>query len=214
MKKIFSIVLMSGTLLMACSAETPVEDKSTNEGADTEEVVVAEDVLVDGTYSLEELEFGETGWKEALQIVVEDSEIVDATWTSVNEDGVNKIDDENYQETMMNTDGVGPQDFIPALEEALVDAQNVDDIDVVSGATGTSEKFKEYAQLLINAALEGNTELITVDNTAIEIDEEDIETEADAEESLEDEPVLIIESVDEVEETEEDGDTGNFGAAN
>lgn len=151
MKKLLAgLTLSTALVLSACG---------TDGGTET-----TEDGLQDGTYSLEELNFGSTGWKEGLEIVVEGGEITDATWTSVNEEGTNKIEDENYQETMTETDGTGPQDFIPGLEEALVEAQDPADVEVISGATGTSDKFKEYAQQLVDAAEEGNTDRIEIDN--------------------------------------------------
>ena len=151
----------SALLLAACgsdnAADTPV---------DTTEDAPVEEGLKDGTYVLEELNFGGTGWKEGLEIVVSDGVITDATWSSVNEAGKLKIEDDSYQETMLGTDGVGPQDFIPGLEEALVDAQDSSDVEVISGATGTSEKFKEYAQKLVEAAEEGSTATIEINNSA------------------------------------------------
>lgn len=152
MKKLLAgLALSSALLLTAC-------------GSDTEEV--AEGGLQDGTYTLEELNFGGTGWKEGLEIVVDGGEITDATWSSVNEEGMKKIEDDNYQETMTSTDGVGPQDFIPGLEEALVDAQDPSEVEVITGATGTSEKFVEYAKQVVEAAEAGNTDTIEVDNAA------------------------------------------------
>ena len=164
MKKILlALTLSSSLLLTACGGDegATTEDTATEDG--TEEVA-QEDGLQDGSYRIEELNFGGTGWKEALEITVSGGEISDANWESVNEDGENKIDDDEYQETMTGTDGVGPQDFIPALEEDLVASQDPADVEVVSGATGTSEKFQDYAQQLVTAAEEGNTETIEVDN--------------------------------------------------
>ena len=154
MKKLLAgLTLSSALLLAACGSD---------DAADTP----AEGGLQDGTYALEELNFGGTGWKEGLEIVVADGKITDATWSSVNEAGELKIEDDNYQETMLGTDGVGPQDFIPGLEEALVEAQDPSDVEVISGATGTSDKFKEYAQQLVDAAEEGSTTTIEIDNSA------------------------------------------------
>ena len=154
MKKLLAgLTLSSALLLAACGSD---------DAADTP----AEGGLQDGTYALEELNFGGTGWKEGLEIVVADGKITDATWSSVNEAGELKIEDDNYQETMTSTDGVGPQDFIPGLEEALVEAQDPSDVEVISGATGTSDKFKEYAQQLVDAAEEGSTTTIEIDNSA------------------------------------------------
>jgi len=129
---------------------------------DTEES--AEGELQDGTYRIEELNCGSTGWKEALEIVVDGGAITDANFESVNEDDVNKIEDEDYQETMTNVSGTGPQDFIPELEEQIVGMEKPSDVEVVTGATSTSEKIQEWAEELYSAAEEGNTDTIQVDN--------------------------------------------------
>ena len=152
MKKILAgLTLSSALLLAACGSD---------DAADTP----AEGGLQDGTYALEELNFGETGWKESLEIIVADGEITDASFSSLDEMGNSKIDSDEYQEAMSNVVEVGPQDFIPTLEESLVDVQNPADVEVVTGATSTSEKFKDYADQLVAAAEEGNTDTIEVDN--------------------------------------------------
>lgn len=153
MKKWLGFITLSSTLLLAACGTDTADTTDTTEGG-----------LQDGTYALEELNFGETGWQEGLEIVVSGGEITDATWTSVNEEGQNKIEDDNYQESMSNAVDVGPQDFIPALEDSLVDNQNPSDVEVVTGATSTSEKFQDYAQQLVDAAEEGTTTTIEVDN--------------------------------------------------
>lgn len=152
MKKLLAgLTLSSALLLAACGSD---------DAADT----AGEGGLQDGTYALEELNFGETGWKESLEIVVAGGEITDATFTSLDEMGNSKIDSDEYQEAMSNVVEVGPQEFIPTLEESLVDVQNPADVEVVTGATSTSEKFKDYADQLVAAAEEGNTDTIEVDN--------------------------------------------------
>ena len=163
MKKFLSMFTLSSALLLtACGNDTAdVEDDATTD--DTEEVAM-EDGLQDGKYRIEDENFSENGWKEALEMTVTDGEITDAYWESVNEEGINKIEDEDYQETMTNVSGLGPQDFIPALENDLVDKQDPSDVEIISGATHTAEKFQDYAKQLVDAAEEGNTETITVDN--------------------------------------------------
>ena len=152
MKKLLAgLTLSSALLLAACGSD---------DAADT----AGEGGLQDGTYSLEELNFGETGWKESLEIIVADGEITDASFSSLDEMGNSKIDSDEYQEAMSNVVEVGPQDFIPTLEESLVDVQNPADVEVVTGATSTSEKFKDYADQLVAAAEEGYTDTIEVDN--------------------------------------------------
>ena len=150
MKKILlGLTLTSSLVLAACGAD----EGTTDEAATGEE-----------TYRIEEQNFGETGWKEALEITVADGEITDANWESVDEDGNAKLEDDEYQEAMSGAVGVGPQDFIPELEESLVNAQEPADVEVVSGATSTSEKVQDYAQQLVDAVEEGNSEKIQVDN--------------------------------------------------
>ena len=166
MKRFLSVLTLSSALLLtACGNDTaePAEDVVEDE---TEEVAddVTMDGLQEGSYRIEDANFDENGWKEALDIVVVDGEITEATWESVNEDGENKIEDDGYQEAMTNAVEVGPQDFIPALENDLVEKQDAAEVEVVSGATSTSDKFKDYAAQVIEAAEEGNTETIVVDN--------------------------------------------------
>lgn len=149
MKKLLSVLFLGSALVLTgCGG--------TEESAEGE--------LQDGTYRIEELNFGSTGWKEALEIVVDGGAITDANFESVNEDDVNKIEDEDYQETMTNVSGTGPQDFIPELEEQIVGMEKPSDVEVVTGATSTSEKVQEWAEELYSAAEEGNTDTIEVDN--------------------------------------------------
>ncbi len=151
MKKFLSVLFLGSALVLTACGDS----------ADT-----SEEGLQDGTYRIEDLNFGETGWKESLEIVVDGGEITDATFESVNEDGLNKLDDEDYQETMTNVSGTGPQDYIPELEEQLVGMTDPADVEVVSGATGTSEKVQDWAKQLFEAAEAGNTDTIEVDNQA------------------------------------------------
>lgn|SRR5699024_6516219 len=156
MKKFLSVLFLSSALVLTgCGDKAETPEDTTNETAEG---------LQDGSYRIEDLNFGETGWKEALEITVDGGKITDATWESVDEEDNNKIEDEDYQETMTNVNDLGPQDFIPDLEGQLVDKQDPADVEVVSGATGTSEKFQDYAQQLVDAAKEGNTDTIEVDN--------------------------------------------------
>lgn len=161
-KLLLSLTLSSALLLTACGTDNAETSEETTE--DGTEEVAQEEGLQEGTYRIEDLNFGGTGWKEALEIKVAGGEITDAKWESVNEDGDNKIEDDEYQETMTNVSGLGPQDFIPALEDDLVAVQDPAEVEVITGATGTAEKFQDYAQQLVAAAEEGNTETIEVDN--------------------------------------------------
>lgn len=142
MKKYLSMITLSTALLLTgCGSK---EDEAG---------------LVDGTYEIKDTEYDE-GYLEGLTMTVTDGEVSDAKWSSVDEDGNEKIEDEDYQELMTEHAGVGPQEFMPELEDQLVEKQDAEEIEAVSGATSTSAKFKEYAEELLKAAEEGNTDVI------------------------------------------------------
>ncbi|WP_245683080.1 FMN-binding protein [Alkalibacterium thalassium] len=46
----------------------------------------------------------------------------------------------------------------------LVETEDAGQVDTVSGATSSSEKFQEYAAMLLNAAENGETDTLEVDN--------------------------------------------------
>lgn len=128
------------------------------------------ETLQDGEYSLAEINFDENSWKVVTTITVDGGEITESDYNYVNEDGDLKTNDDEYQAFMADKVGVGPQDYIPTLNEELIEKQDAAEVDIVSGATSSSEAFKNYAAQLINAAEKGNTEEIIVDNFIYEIE--------------------------------------------
>ena len=99
----------------------------------------------DGTYRSES-QVDDRGWKSTIEIEVEEGKIVNVDYEEVNEEGLKKSEDEEYAETMKSTSGVSPAEAYEQLEEALVKSQNPEDVDAVSGATTSSETFKELAK--------------------------------------------------------------------
>ncbi|WP_313467252.1 FMN-binding protein, partial [Carnobacterium sp.] len=82
----------------------------------------------------------------------------------LDKDGNLKSEDEEYQKAMKEKSGTGPAEYIPELNAELVAKGDPADVEVVTGATHSSESFKKYAQQLVDAAKEGKTETIMVDN--------------------------------------------------
>jgi len=159
MKKLFSVstlTLASALVLAACG--------SSEEATESSESAASEGGLQDGTYKLVEKNLDENGWKTDFSITVEGGKITESNYENLNEAGAKKSEDEGYQEKMAEVAGVGPADYIPELNEQLVETQDPEAVEVVTGATHSSESFKEYAQQLIDAAEEGNTETIEIDN--------------------------------------------------
>jgi FMN-binding domain. len=144
------------------SDETSEETK--NEESTSE--IIAGAPLQDGTYSLSEKDFDDHGWKAQMEITVKDGKIVESKFDYVNADGQFKSEDEDYQKSMSEKNGIGPADFIPQLNKALVETQDAKSIDVVTGATHSWGTFINYAQQLIQAAQKGDTTPIVVDAAA------------------------------------------------
>ena len=115
--------------------------------------------LQDGEYTLT-TEADERGWAHQFTIIVADGEITESNYDMVNEAGDLKSEDEEYNTAMEEGTGTSFATATEELNAALVEAQSVEGIEVVSGATSTSNAFLEYAQQLLDAAAEGNTDPI------------------------------------------------------
>lgn len=145
------------------SQSSAAQEETTESSEDTE--VVSGALLQDGTYSLQELN-DQNGYHVEFSITTEDGEITESNYDYVNADGESKQDDTEYNEQMEEESGVAPEDFIPQLNEALENEQNPENVEVVSGATHSSHSFQNYAQQLVQASQEGNTDEIEIDNGA------------------------------------------------
>lgn len=156
-KKGLFILSLCALFLTACGGEEDVEEGTT-------EVGVTHGTFEDGTFELVEANYDENGWRAEFTIDVEDGEIVSSDYNEYNEQGTAKTEDESYQEAMAEQAGVGPQEYVEELNNQLVETQDAGQVDTVSGATASSEKFQEYAAMLLNAAENGSEDTIEVDN--------------------------------------------------
>lgn len=100
--------------------------------------------FADGTHTAEG-EMDDHGWKPAIEIVVEDGEITSVDYNEYNEADEPKSEDEEYSDSMEGVSGVRPADAYEQLESGLMSSQDVDQVDVVAGATSSTETFKALA---------------------------------------------------------------------
>ncbi|WP_069650687.1 FMN-binding protein [Caloranaerobacter ferrireducens] len=103
----------------------------------------------DGTYKASD-DYDKYGWKAEISITYEDGKIVDVVFNEVNKEGQNKNEDKEYAEKMKEASGITPEDVKIKLEKELISKQDVDKVDVVTGATYTSERFKKLAKKAMN----------------------------------------------------------------
>lgn len=140
--------------------------------------VSAEDMkLQDGEYTAVS-NVDKYGWSLKHTIVVKDGKIESSSMDYVNDKGDKKSDDAQYNEKMKAASGVSGKEAMMKLDEALVKAQSAE-VDVVTGATSTSKKFKLSATALLKAATEGKTEEINIDELPLQDGEYMLETPAD-----------------------------------
>ena len=180
MKKIltgFTTLALSTLLLAACggndkkdtassstasSSSVAKSSSSKEEAKETKKVAGAD--LKDGTYKLEEKNY-EHGYRTVFSITVKDGKIIESNYDNVNEKGESKTKDADYNKNMKAKSGTDPETYTPQLNKELVEGQNAN-VAVVTGATHSSESFKNYAQQLIQAAQAGKTDTIEIDNGA------------------------------------------------
>lgn len=144
----------------AASSETK---KSTESSAPAKKVAAGD--LKDGTYKLEEKN-EKNGYRAVFEMTVKDGKITESKYDNINADGKSKTEDTKYEESMKAKSGVGPKEYIKQLNDSFVKAQSASGVEVVTGATHSSESFQNYAQQLIQAAQAGNTDTIEIDNGA------------------------------------------------
>lgn len=121
--------------------------------------------LQDGTYSLKELN-DKNGYHAVFSITAKEGKITESKFDYLDKDGKSKTEDADYNKNMKDKSGVAPEEYIPQLNEALEKEQNPANVEVVTGATHSSNSFQNYAQQLVQAAQAGNSEEIEIDNGA------------------------------------------------
>lgn len=171
----FAAIALSSLVLAACGADE--KDNTTNSSSaassetkkSTESSAPAKKVaggdLKDGTYKLEEKN-EKNGYRAVFEMTVKDGKITESKYDNINADGKSKTEDTKYEESMKAKSGVGPKEYIKQLNDSFVKAQSASGVEVVTGATHSSESFQNYAQQLIQAAQAGNTDTIEIDNGA------------------------------------------------
>lgn len=110
---------------------------------------VEDQTYEDGVHTVEG-EFDEQGWKGIMEMTIVNGAITEVNYDEVNEEGQLKSEDEDYAEAMKGVSNITPKEAYEKLEASLLDTQNADTVEMVSGATGTSEVFKELANKALN----------------------------------------------------------------
>lgn|SRR3712207_4822157 len=116
----------------------------------------------DGKYKAEANKTDNYGWKSYVEIEIKDGKIANVDFDYLNKDNKRKSQDEKYNKSMKEKAGTSPKEFCSKVSKDLVEKQNLDKLDGISGATHSVNEFKTLAKAALNNAEKGNTEEATV----------------------------------------------------
>lgn len=114
--------------------------------------------LTDGYYTAEMSDY-EHGWKEFVTICVNNGKIAAVEFNARDASGFIKAWDMDYMKNMNSQRGTYPNAYTRAYAASLLESQDAEQIDAVTGATHSGGNFGKMASLLIEKAKAGDTSL-------------------------------------------------------
>lgn len=144
MKKIICILLISACLLSGCSSHEKMKD---------------------GFYTAQMSDFSH-GWKEYLCIMVKDDTIVYAEFNAKDPSGFIKAWDNAYMGNMLAGAGTYPNEYTRAYVAQLIETQNPDEVDTVTGASHSGGNFAKLSCAVIQQAQKGDSSTVIVESEA------------------------------------------------
>ena len=125
--------------------------------------------LQDGTYRAEYKNFDVYGWKDYIEITVENGEISGLVFDAVNmEDGSLKSEDESYKSQMEPIVGTYPAKYNADLINQFLESGKISAVDVVAGATQSTGSFKTLLTNIVPSIKAGDTATVLVDDFVAE----------------------------------------------
>lgn len=118
--------------------------------------------MKDGFYTAEMSEYSH-GWKEYLCIMVKNDTIVYAEFNAKNPSGYIKAWDNAYMRNMYTVNGTYPNEYTRTYVAGLIDTQNPDAIDAISGASSSWNNFRSLSAAVISQAKKGDSATIVVE---------------------------------------------------
>ena len=116
-----------------------------------------------GYYSAETASFDTHGWKEYITIYVSDNTIVTVEYNARNASGFIKSWDLDYMRTMMAKAGTYPNEYTRAYSVSLLNWQDPENIDAMTGATHSYHTFQLLAEAAIGQSKAGDKQMALVE---------------------------------------------------
>ena len=121
--------------------------------------------MKDGFYTAEMSDYS-FGWKEYLCILVKDGDIVYAEFNAKDPSGYIKSWDNAYMENMGTLSGTYLNEYTRYYVAELIESQNSEDIDTLTGATTSGSNFTRLAAAVTKQAVRGKSTTIIVESEA------------------------------------------------
>lgn len=142
MKKAFIAAIVCSVAVLTTACQGPAE-------------------MQDGYYTAQQEEFSH-GWKEYITISVKNDKIVSAEYNAENASGFIKSWDNAYMKNMKNLQGTYPNSYTRNYAAQLLEKQNSEDIDSITGATSSGSSFLVLAEAVIEQAKKGDSSIVFV----------------------------------------------------
>ena len=107
--------------------------------------------LQDGYYTAQASQFSH-GWKEYITIMVKGGTIVSVEYNAENPSGFIKSWDNTYMQTMFHSTGTYPNEYTRYYANQLLEDQNGNSIDALSGASSSYSSFQKLATAVLEPA--------------------------------------------------------------
>lgn len=118
--------------------------------------------MKDGFYTAEMSDYSH-GWKEYLCIMVKNDTIIYAEFNAKNPSGYIKSWDNAYMENMLTVNGTYPNEYTRNYVSQLLETQDPESIDAISGASSSATNFKKLSAAVVRQAVKGNPSTIVVE---------------------------------------------------
>lgn len=118
--------------------------------------------MKNGYYTAEMKEY-DYGWKEYVCIFVKNDKIVSIEFNAKDPSGFIKAWDNAYMENMKLVSGTYPNEYTRLYGSRLLESQDIEAVDAVSGATSSGEHFYKLVNAAMEQAREGNSEVAVVE---------------------------------------------------
>lgn len=118
----------------------------------------------DGTYSAEYVNFDSRGYKDFMKLTVADGQVTSVVFDSVDDEGGLKSQDSEYATSMDAVQETYPGQFTADLVNQYLDKRDIGQVDVVAGATYSSESFITLFKALEKNMQNGDESLVIIEN--------------------------------------------------